>query len=197
MNNIQSCQDLNVRAGATEAEIKAAFRQLARENHPDSGVNGGNTVKFRTAYEAYQKLLSEARSNQKSGELLGQTPFQFLNRTRNGLDVYYDLALVKKKGSFKITVPWTSEEACPRCFGQGHTLTQLNYGSVYRPTPCSRCGGTGHADKFSHLEVKVSPEMVRSGKIRLKGAGSYDPKTAQRGDLYLNLNFVDRLAKSS
>ncbi|MDR1084382.1 MAG: DnaJ domain-containing protein [Deltaproteobacteria bacterium] len=197
MNNIQSCQELNVRAGATEAEIKAAFRQAARESHPDSSPNGGNTVRFQTAYKAYQKLLSEARSHQKSGDLPGRTPFQFLNRTRNGLDVFYDLALVKKEGAFTIAVPWTSEEVCPRCFGQGQTLTQLNQGSVYRPVPCPRCGGTGHADKFSHLEVKVSPEMVRAGKIRLKGAGSYDPKEARRGDLYLNLNFVSRLAKSN
>jgi DnaJ-class molecular chaperone len=41
--------------------------------------------------------------------------------------------------------------------------------------------------------VKATEEMAAAGKIRLRGAGAFDAKTGQRGDLYVNLSFVDRL----
>jgi DnaJ-class molecular chaperone len=37
--------------------------------------------------------------------------------------------------------------------------------------------------------------MAAAGQIRLKGAGAFDVKTGQRGDLYVKLNFVDRLSE--
>jgi DnaJ-class molecular chaperone len=198
MNHIQSYEELNLRNGATEREIKAAFRQLAKEHHPDSGPKGGNTAKFQKAYQAYRHLLAQARThnNNSTYQHPSGTPFQFISSRQIGLDTIYDLAVVKKDGQFSLVIPWTAANACPACLGQGRTLKQLGEGSVYRPTTCPRCGGSGRVDRDSHLEVLVTQEMIQAGKIRLKGAGAYEPKEARRGDLYINLNFVDRLTKS-
>jgi DnaJ-class molecular chaperone len=45
--------DLGVSKSATEAEIKAAYRNLVREHHPD---RQGDPVKFRAVAEAYEIL---------------------------------------------------------------------------------------------------------------------------------------------
>ncbi|MDD2785661.1 MAG: molecular chaperone DnaJ [Patescibacteria group bacterium] len=45
---------LGVEKGASEDEIKKAFRRLAHEHHPDK--NGGNEQKFKDINEAYQVL---------------------------------------------------------------------------------------------------------------------------------------------
>ena len=45
--------DLEVSKNASEAEIKAAYRRLAREHHPD---RQGDPLKFRAVAEAYETL---------------------------------------------------------------------------------------------------------------------------------------------
>lgn len=46
---------LGVSAGASESEIKAAYRRLARKLHPDSG-RPGDVDRFREMQEAYETL---------------------------------------------------------------------------------------------------------------------------------------------
>lgn len=54
---------LGVEKGASEAEIKKAFRKLAHEHHPDK--NGGqNSEKFKEINEAYQVLGNKERRQQ-------------------------------------------------------------------------------------------------------------------------------------
>ncbi len=50
--------DLGVAKTATEAEIKTAYRQLAREHHPD---RQGDPLKFRAVAEAYETLGDPAK----------------------------------------------------------------------------------------------------------------------------------------
>ncbi len=52
---------LGVTKGASEEEIKKAYRKLAREHHPDRA--GGNEQKFKEASEAYQ-VLSDKKKRQ-------------------------------------------------------------------------------------------------------------------------------------
>ena len=42
--------------GATEEEIKAAFREAAKVNHPDKG---GDEKKFKAINEAYQMCIRD------------------------------------------------------------------------------------------------------------------------------------------
>jgi molecular chaperone DnaJ len=51
-------QILGLSRGATTEEVKAAFRRLALEHHPD---RGGNAEKFKEANEAYQVLSDPER----------------------------------------------------------------------------------------------------------------------------------------
>jgi len=53
---------LGVAKGASDDEIKKAFRKLAHEHHPDK--NGGNDAKFKEINEAYQTLSNKQKRSQ-------------------------------------------------------------------------------------------------------------------------------------
>lgn len=54
---------LGVKKGATEAEIKSAYRKLARAHHPDIDKSAGASERFKEIGEAYQ-VLSDAGKRQ-------------------------------------------------------------------------------------------------------------------------------------
>lgn len=47
---------LGVKPGATEAEIKAAYRDLARRYHPDAGPGSADPERFKEVHEAWRAL---------------------------------------------------------------------------------------------------------------------------------------------
>ena len=54
---------LGVNKGATDAEIKSAYRKLARKHHPDVDKSSGAAEKFKELSEAYQ-VLSDPKKKQ-------------------------------------------------------------------------------------------------------------------------------------
>ncbi|MDE6517106.1 MAG: DnaJ domain-containing protein, partial [Acetatifactor sp.] len=56
-------QVLGVSRGATEEEIKKAYRALSRKYHPDANVNNPNKAqaeeKFKEIQAAYQRIMKE------------------------------------------------------------------------------------------------------------------------------------------
>ena len=53
---------LGINKGATEAEIKRAYRTLAQEHHPDK--HGGDDKKFKAINQAYQILSDKSKRAQ-------------------------------------------------------------------------------------------------------------------------------------
>jgi DnaJ-class molecular chaperone len=194
--NTSAYHELNLREGASEAEIKAAFRRMAKDYHPDTAQVSGDSDKFRRAYQAYRSLIKKFVSDRAQIAKFSSTPYVFEGQKSAGLDVYYDLALVRPKvnGSFTLVLPTTVYQACPRCLGQGKTLARRRLDSnLYRPQVCPKCQGTGSMGTSVQLKINVTPEMAARGKFRLPKVGKYEPKEAKRGDLIINLRWVDRL----
>ena len=52
---------LGVKPEASEAEIKSAYRKLARKFHPDVSKEGGAEEKFKAVNEAYEALKDPAK----------------------------------------------------------------------------------------------------------------------------------------
>lgn len=50
---------LNVKRDASNAEIRTAYLQLAKQYHPDSGENGGDVVMFDRVQKAYDQAVDE------------------------------------------------------------------------------------------------------------------------------------------
>lgn len=59
---------LRIHRGASESEVKQAFRRLALKYHPDVCKRDDATVKFNQIYEAYDVVMSELREGSKEEE---------------------------------------------------------------------------------------------------------------------------------
>ncbi len=65
---------LGVNKNASEAEIKSAYRKLARQHHPDIDKSSGAAEKFKEISEAYQVLSNPEK--RKAYDQFGHTPFE-------------------------------------------------------------------------------------------------------------------------
>jgi molecular chaperone DnaJ len=58
---------LGVRTGASALEVKAAYRTLAMQTHPDRNDGSGVRVAFKAVTEAYKRLQTTAEQQPWSG----------------------------------------------------------------------------------------------------------------------------------
>jgi curved DNA-binding protein CbpA len=90
---------LGIKQGADKAEIKKAYRVLARKHHPDAP--GGSDEKFREVQEAYEQIKSGVwiRKEQESSAGSGEggsgnanrySGFRYTTRTHHKSKVSYD-----------------------------------------------------------------------------------------------------------
>ncbi len=64
MNKKDYYEILGINKNASEAEIKSAFRKLAKENHPDVSKNPNAEAKFKELQEAYAVLSDKEKRQQ-------------------------------------------------------------------------------------------------------------------------------------
>ncbi|NJL83051.1 MAG: DnaJ domain-containing protein [Chloroflexaceae bacterium] len=61
--NLEDCYRLlGLTAAASPSDIKAAYRRLARQYHPDLNAGRGAAAKFASINQAYQRLLQAAQA---------------------------------------------------------------------------------------------------------------------------------------
>ena len=181
---------LGVGRQAGEAEIKKAFRKLAREVHPDVSTAPDAEHRFREAAEAYEVLSNgETRelydryghSGLRSGgfqpghfdvstlsdlfsAFFGDDVFGAAGGRSRGGDVAaaLEIDLAEAASGVKKDVPFEISVACGRCDGHG-----AEPGS--NVTTCPVCAGAGRVQQVSR---SVFGQFVRTqGCPRCHGAG--------------------------
>jgi molecular chaperone DnaJ len=159
-------QTLGVPRSASQEDIKRAFRQLAREHHPDVNQDPQAAERFKEINEAYQILSDPERRSMydRTGRVappgrdagfgpFSGTPFEdlfdvFFGREQHpggaepgpergsDLRVALEISLEEAARGADKIIAVTREETCPACFGTG-----AEKGSA--PEPCPTCQGMG------------------------------------------------------
>src|SRR3954468_1438281 len=170
---------LGVERTADHAEIKRAFRRLAREVHPDVSDAPDAKERFAEAAEAYE-VLSKRETREiydryghaglRSGGYsanhfdfgsLGDVFSAFFgddllggSRSRRGGDVlaHVEIGLREAATGVRRSVPFTVASTCTRCGGDG----------AEPGTPVSSCPTCGGAGRVSQVSRTVFGEFVRS-----------------------------------
>ncbi|MFO7916796.1 MAG: molecular chaperone DnaJ [Anaerolineae bacterium] len=185
---------LGVSRQASKSEIRAAYRKLARENHPDVSDAPNAEERFKEINEAYQILNDDERravydryghsgldrSGMRGGfegfdsfEDIFDSFFGFgragttqQGGPRRGSDLRYDLEITFEEAVFGCSkeLEISRMQTCPHCGGTG-----AEPGT--RPTRCPECNGTGqvrHAQRSifgSFVNVTTCPRCGGRGEI--------------------------------
>jgi molecular chaperone DnaJ len=158
-------QVLDVSRSADADEIKAAFRRLARETHPDANPDDPTAeARFREIAEAYEVLSDpQRRARYDRGEVIGGEDLfsqfgglddileQFFGatfsgfgfggrgrRSRRGPDMAVAVRLDLAEAASGVTreVSFKAPGSCPNCGGSGSE-------PGYSPVTCPTCSGQG------------------------------------------------------
>ncbi|MGZ4354606.1 MAG: molecular chaperone DnaJ [Gaiellaceae bacterium] len=172
---------LGVPRTATDAEIKKAFRRLARELHPDVSETPQTEERFREVAEAYE-VLSNSETRQLydryghaglRGGNFRPTHFDFGNlgdlfsaffgdeifggpgrpRAARGADIAaeVEVELTEAAVGTKRPVPYGVAVQCEHCSGNG----------VEPGTPVATCGTCGGAGRVQQVSRSVFGEFIR------------------------------------
>lgn len=105
MNYEQAFSILGIMPDANEAQIKSAYRRLAKKYHPDSGI-GGNAHAYDLVHNAYEFLIKNPFPKQKPkprkvvGNLTNSTNSYQNRREREKLEKSYVKQQAEKKEQF-------------------------------------------------------------------------------------------------
>lgn len=206
-------QVLGIQNNASEEEIKAAYRKLAKELHPDRGQS--DPKRFLEVQEAYD-MLTKQQQQQNS-------PFDFVHT------VFHDIFTPRVKGSpilhnveisleevlagtkRNITVDtrtwcgncegngFTEWKACQKCAGSGKSFVKKSPFNVFSTcvdcqgtgrhghVSCDGCKGTGNIKTGEKSIVVDIPAGVEDG-MQIRGGGMGVPvKGGVPGDLILTV----------
>lgn len=169
---------LGVSRSATEEEIKASYRRLAKEKHPDRFIDNDQKEKaeaeFKDITEAYS-VLSDARKrreydNPRMGRGMGGINFHF---TPGGspfgfifeqpLEVSCSISIKEALAGARKKISYDRIDRCGSCNGTGSGNERIN-------SVCRACGGSGYESMgFMNMPCRYCNGR---GKMSMVGCGS-------------------------
>jgi curved DNA-binding protein len=191
---------LGIERGASEAEIKKAYRRRARKYHPDVSKEPDATEQFKVIAEAYQTLKDpEKRSAydqlgaHRPGEEF-QPPPDWGQRhdagssTREDFDLsdlFEALQAGRTRGGAKRAMPGTDYEvAVPITIEQAYAGTQIDLDLNLQEY--DEQGGLRRVPQSFKARI---PRGASDGqRLRVPGKGGKGAHGGRNGDLYLNIS---------
>lgn len=206
---------LGVSRDATDAEIKRAYRRLARQHHPDRNPNDAAAEeRFKSIQSAYDNIGStEARHRFdeaqrmedffKNGRKPRSTGFagfempdilsQMFNTSRSTSETSRNSSgrAVERGSDIRSGLDLKYSDADIGCSiefdHQRLKICPKCKGSSFGTTrTCGGCDGKGVRSRRSTITVKIPPNSKHGQKIRMKGLGHDHPR-GKSGDLILTI----------
>lgn len=184
---------LGVPRGASDDDLKRAFRKLAQQWHPDVSTDPGADVRFKEINEAYQ-VLSDPQRRQAydtfghagvGGGAEGFGPFggfagfgdifdaffggaatgaQRRQRAATGADLRYDLQL-----TFEEAIKGTAKDVIFSALGTCETCSGTGAEPGSSPVTCAQCGGSGEVRQVRSTMLGQMVNVSVCGRCRGTG----------------------------
>jgi curved DNA-binding protein len=170
---------LGLQRGASDADIKKAYRSMAMKHHPD---RGGDEKKFKEISQAYEFLTDPQKKQiiDMGGDPNGQpggfhhqqgNPFEFHFGTENLHDIFGNFGFgqrpMQRNKSLNVTVEITLEEVL-----KGKTIN-------------AEIGAPGGRPKIVNIEIP--PGIENGQQIKYSGMGDASISNLRPGDLIVNI----------
>ena len=191
---------LGISRSASQDEIKAAYRELARKYHPDVNKDEGAQGKFVEIQEAYDVLSDDKKKQMydRFGHVGEAGSARHGPRGGGGVNVDFDVDdLGSMFDSFfggRGTGPFGRQQAKgPR---RQQTKTPDTRHTIEIDFVTAMTGGKKQIDikrgnKNESVEVTIPAGIVHGKKLRVRGVGHADPnRPSQKSDLILTINIA-------
>lgn len=205
---------LGVTPDSTFAEIKSAYRTLARKYHPD--INPEGVQKFKDISEAYSTLCDAKKrmqydtingffktektetSSEKAHEEYKKNASEPIKKEKF-YKKFDDIFPKKQKPSAKrgddineeisITIK-DAVNGCERVINVLHTseCPHCKGRKFINGAVCSVCDGTGEKSEHRKITVKIPKNVKNGAKLRIANEGNFGENGGKNGDLYLKIN---------
>lgn len=201
---------LGLNKGASQEEIRKAYRKLAQEWHPDKHQDGdvvAAEAKFKEIAEAYENLKNGIESPGLQNPFPHRDPFEmmreemarafgggfgFSSRSQQTIEqqiVSVTIAQVYNKEEIDISFKIFDKndlKICNTCNGKGKFTQQIQQGNtiVFYTSDCKTCNGLGNetigTGTLKQFKVKVNQPVVSLGRV-----GSYSPSNNNYNEVHV------------
>jgi DnaJ-class molecular chaperone len=171
---------LGLKRGASDAEIKKAYRSMAMKHHPDRGGDQNKFKEISTAYEALtdpdkKRIIDMGGDpNAQHGGGFGQSPFEFHFNTGNINDIFGGFGFggfgsqpQRRNKSLNINVEVSLEDVL-----KGKDIN-------------AEIGIPGGKNKI--INIAIPPGIENGQQIRYEGMGDHSIPSLRPGDLIVNV----------
>ena len=199
---------LGVETGASQTEIKQAFRRIAMRCHPDRNPSDpAAKERFRDAVEAYEVLADPRRRKQydrlrghrpRGGDGFHDTGFRTSGRGRTADEVFHEYFGFARQNQcadrhhdlrfdLQVTAADLSHGLSDDIRYSRVVFCQrcMGRGRIGISGDCPHCGGTGEIEEPVSINVTIPAGCENGTRLRVPGAGDRPHPGMQPGDLVI------------
>jgi DnaJ-class molecular chaperone len=204
MNVQEACNLLGIPVGASEEDVKKAFKKKAIEFHPDKNKDPGAEATFKRINEASQYLEKNGtteRVNNFSGnftidEILRQQMGSVFNmhvnrgqrRQQNNIFVTVEVPFATSVLGGNQNISYERTIRCNSCKGTGK-VPNTSVDAKDPDTLCASCKGSGTTKQREHYAIVISPGFVNGTQMVIRGKGHWF-KDAAYDDVVVQVRVV-------